>query len=371
MMDIDKKSFDAVIKFIYKTYGMNRFYVLQSFNGNKQLNKTVHWLLNLPETQEDFDKQFSSRSRYNRRIKRKNLEKEYKCEFSYLDKSQFTENFFEDFLEMKRIGYEEAYKNRTAKDMFSDFFSITDAYTLSIDGKIEAYVLYSIIDDEEIYQVNITNNQKYSKYGIGVMLYYYAIENLIKRKFKRVYLGGGEYDYKANSKAIKSNTYEGYFYYIPFLKRIFSIQDLLLDGQEQRYLFFLGMKIPLKKKIIKTDNYADYYKKIKISNRIKKLAKKYKDKKIVIYGAGQMSRILFENYDLSVLNIKYVCDRSYEGKQGEKLYGYNCISPSELENESYDVILVLLLRAGEVVRELKYKNLLNNSKNKIITSFID
>ena len=33
------------------------------------------------------------------------------------------------------------------------------------------------------------------------MLYYHAIEDLIKKGFRKVYLGGGRYDYKKNSKA--------------------------------------------------------------------------------------------------------------------------------------------------------------------------
>ena len=46
----------------------------------------------------------------------------------------------------------------------------------------------------------------FAKYGLGVMLYYHSIKNLIERGIKRVYLGGGHYDYKKNSKAKITST---------------------------------------------------------------------------------------------------------------------------------------------------------------------
>lgn len=371
MMDLDKKVFDAVIKFIVKKFNINRFYLVQSVNGNKKLTKSGHWLLSLPETQEDFDKMFSSRTRYNRRIKRKNLEKDYDCKFTHYKKFELDEKFFEDFLKMKRIGYEDAYKNKTPKEMLSDFYTITDVYTLTIDNKVEAYLLYSILDKDEVYQVNITYNTAYSKYGIGVMLYYYGLENLIKQKVKRLYLGSGDYDYKENSKAIRRVTYDGFFEYIPFYKKILSIQTSIIKGQKQDFIYILGMKIPIKRKNIQNEDYLKYYKKIKLDKKITKLTKDYKDKKIVIYGAGMMSKILLENYDISSLNVVAVCDKSFEENKPQDFYGYKCITPEELKNFECDVVFVVLLKSWEITQVLKYKKNGFNMENKEVRPLID
>ena len=59
MMDIEKKVFDKIIDFIYKKFGTRRFYILQSHNGNKQVKETIHSLLELPDTQEEFNSRFS------------------------------------------------------------------------------------------------------------------------------------------------------------------------------------------------------------------------------------------------------------------------------------------------------------------------
>ena len=62
MMDLTKDEYNAILKFIYEKFSIDRFYIIQSLNKSKDVNKTVHWLLTLPDSQEEFDKQFSSRS---------------------------------------------------------------------------------------------------------------------------------------------------------------------------------------------------------------------------------------------------------------------------------------------------------------------
>ena len=59
-------------------------------------------------------------------------------------------------------------------------------------------------------------------------------------------------------------------------------------------------------------DYKKYFADVKAQKQINKLAKKYKNKKIVIYGAGIMAETLFNNYDTSKLNIVAVCDQKYK-----------------------------------------------------------
>ena len=146
MMDISKRVFDKIIGFISKNFKVRRFYLLQSLNGNKYLNKTIHSLLELPETQEEFDSRFSSKTRYSRRKKMRLLKEDYNFEFRHFKKHELTEEIFERFLELKRVDYETAYKNSTASDMLSDFIHITDVFTIIINNRIEAFFMYSIID---------------------------------------------------------------------------------------------------------------------------------------------------------------------------------------------------------------------------------
>ena len=74
--------------------------------------------------------------------------------------------------------------------------------------------------------------------------------------------------------------------------------------------------------------------------KINKLAKRYKNKKIAIYGAGQFAYAIFENYDLSKLNIVAIADLRFEDTEKRHFFGLNCITPAELGHLDCDVILI-------------------------------
>ena len=49
----------------------------------------------------------------------------------------------------------------------------------------------------------------------------------------------------------------------------------------------------------------------KFSKRFKALENKFKNKKIVIYGAGQLFQTIIKKYDLSKLNIVVIFDKTF------------------------------------------------------------
>lgn len=90
---------------------------------------------------------------------------------------------------------------------------------------------------------------------------------------------------------------------------------------------------------------------------IKKQQKKYKNKKVIIYGAGEYSQYVFENYDLSGFNIVAVADMKYKNESDEFFFSHRAISPSQIADEDYDVILLNLLEDEPVYKYLKSLNL--------------
>ena len=118
-------------------------------------------------------------------------------------------------------------------------------------------------------------------------------------------------------------------------------------------------------------DYLEYYKKVKAQKQINKLAKKYRNKKIIVYGAGIMADTLFKNYDISKLNIIGVCDKKFETSENKTFFSYTGFPPSEIKNLDFYVILVLLLQDFEIIEFLKDK-LLINTKNefKKVETFI-
>ena len=87
-------------------------------------------------------------------------------------------------------------------------------------------------------------------------------------------------------------------------------------------------------------NFKKHFKELKAQKQIDKLARKYRKKKVVIYGAGQFCKILFDNYDLSKLNIVAVADKSFARNDNNEFYGLNCITPNDLKEFGCDIILI-------------------------------
>ena len=105
--------------------------------------------------------------------------------------------------------------------------------------------------------------------------------------------------------------------------------------------------------------YLNYFKNINTKKQINKLIKKYKNKKIILYGAGIMSKILFENYDFSKLNIVAFCDSKYKINSSEKCISYPVINPIELKEKDFDLILVNLRKSVGAIENIKHEILIN------------
>ena len=87
-------------------------------------------------------------------------------------------------------------------------------------------------------------------------------------------------------------------------------------------------------------DFKDYLEELNAQEKINKLAKLYKNKKFAIYGAGQYCTVIFENYDMSKLNIVAISDRKFNDISKRNFFGLNCISPFELPKVDFDVLLV-------------------------------
>ena len=86
-------------------------------------------------------------------------------------------------------------------------------------------------------------------------------------------------------------------------------------------------------------NFLEELQKINAQKRIDKLAKKLKNRKVVIYGAGEFSTDIFGNYDLSKLNIVAIADKKFENND-EKFFSYKTVGPKDLSSLEFDVILI-------------------------------
>lgn len=78
---------------------------------------------------------------------------------------------------------------------------------------------------------------------------------------------------------------------------------------------------------------------------IDELAKKYKGKKVLLYGAGIFARTIFKNYDLSELDVMGISDIKFKGESKEQFLSYQAYSPKEIKNLEFDVIIIMTFDA--------------------------
>ena len=114
-----------------------------------------------------------------------------------------------------------------------------------------------------------------------------------------------------------------------------------------------------------TQEHIDYLKKIGFEKHLKKITKKLKDKKIVLYGAGTFFKVIYDNYDLSGLNIIGISDKKFEDhEENEEFCGYKVVAPEEIKDLNPDYVLVGTLKFVRIIENF-YAGLFEGSKIKI------
>ena len=96
---------------------------------------------------------------------------------------------------------------------------------------------------------------------------------------------------------------------------------------------------------------------VKFENQLKRLNKKLKNKKIIIYGAGTFFEKVLKNYDLSNINIIGVSDSKFAPQQeGEFYLNYKIIPFDKILEYEPDYVLI---------STLKFMNILNDFRNEV------
>lgn len=96
-----------------------------------------------------------------------------------------------------------------------------------------------------------------------------------------------------------------------------------------------------------------YLKQNHFDKRLNKLKSKLKNKRIIIYGAGQLCQAALANYDFSELNIIAICDKNFpQTNANNNFAGYPMINLKQLEFYDYDYILIATKNFVQVINDL-------------------
>jgi len=79
--------------------------------------------------------------------------------------------------------------------------------------------------------------------------------------------------------------------------------------------------------------------KLKLQKKIDKLVKKYKNKKVMLYGAGRYFDAISENFDLSGFNIIGISDSRFDSNTLE-YKGFKTFAPAKIKEQNPDIVLI-------------------------------
>ena len=202
---------------------------------------------------------------------------------------------------------------------------------------------------------DLNDNRKLIFWSVG---YFNSLE-LIKDKQERyAIIDGLRHYHKSLFDLFKTVVVKNKVLYNNYKPNLLKIYNKFNWKQKFKFLFaFCLINLSFKNysfyEIRSKEQWKEYFRRVDEQKYLDKLAKRLKNKKVVLYGAGIISELLFENYDLSKFNIIGVCDKRFERTDEPEFMGYKTIKPSELDAISYDSFLVTLKLFGEIKKSLK------------------
>lgn len=158
---------------------------------------------------------------------------------------------------------------------------------------------------------------------------------------------------------------DDYFYNLQQIFRVLSFKQklkfilayILVKTSRKNYKYwFIRYK----------EEWQEYFKEVNEQKYIDDLSKKLKNKKVLLYGAGLTGTVLLENCDFSNLNIVGICDKKFEKEdRDEFFYNIKTVSPNELQNIDFDIIL-FTLKEFEKIKQILRKNGINKKMLPVI-----
>ena len=245
---ISQESFNELIKFIFDhytdAYGIN---IEQSLNDYKGLNQDDNYVVELPNTAEEFIRSRGRKTRLHLKQYIKYIYRDFRVDFKIFDKDIPTKIISQYFkFKSETIGHK--YKE-TEQDYLKNF-NITKSIVLYLNDEIAAISL--IVDSEDgdnknAYYENFSYDKKYSKYSLGTVITYYTVKYLIENGYDRFCLGAGDYLYKRNLSTKKFTTFNGIIRRkLRSKQKLKSIMRSILSlktTKDFHYLKFLGLHI--------------------------------------------------------------------------------------------------------------------------------
>ena len=168
-----------------------------------------YWYIELPESKEEFDQTLSSKVRYHTKWYPKKIREDFgEFVISHLSLLETTDDIVKLFFKWKKVSHNFDY-GMEPKEYLKNY-GISDTYVMYIKNDIVA-IGFTCSTGNNVYfeQFSFSQEDKYRKYSLGMVLYYGIICDLIKQGKSIFYLSGGWLDYKKRYNGKFQYTYSG------------------------------------------------------------------------------------------------------------------------------------------------------------------
>lgn len=206
---LSKPSFKMFISNILRHYeNIRRIYINNALVPSVFLSNTNSYLIQLPDNKSALDGITSKKFRKHiRQYHNKLIDTFGIYNISKYDINEITDEMVAKYFEYKGqlFNLNSEYNNKN----YILNYHVTNCYTIEFENLIQA-VLFTCDTDENRFLENFSYNPVYAKYSLGTILYHYMIEDSIECDYKKILLGGGDYDYKKRYGSHNYNTFNGY-----------------------------------------------------------------------------------------------------------------------------------------------------------------
>ena len=205
-MQISNALLKEISKFLFGKYphiGYTKFFFC---NTDGRYKEVIHFSIDFPDSIESFIQRRSSKSRHRLNKQRHQAEREIgPISFQEYKKEECPEEIVKCYNLWKarshKIGKIEA-------QSYFQRFHVSNIYVLYFGDNMAA-MMFSCEQCPIAYLENFSFDIQYARYSPGQQIYEYVMTRLIDKKFKRVFLAGGDYDYKRYYGSIEEKLYDG------------------------------------------------------------------------------------------------------------------------------------------------------------------
>ena len=205
---------------------------------------------------------------------------------------------------------------------------------------------------------------------IFAMAGYLATTKLIKNKSIRAsVIDNAGFEHKNITDLLKTIIIQNKLYHNNYKVNLIKIWNVLNLRQKCLFLkllfeIYLSFKNYKFYELAEENEWIEYFTEVNEQKHINKLVNRYKNKKILLYGAGLTANVLLKNYDLSKFNIIGIADRKFNN-DSEEFFGIKTISPENLNQYQFDTIIFTMKLYENIAKSLK-----SNGINKEMVTII-